>query len=193
MKKLSLLLILFAALAATSCSSGYDEKTCDDLIEKYDDKGKLNTEDLAEAISQCGAIGNEYDSRLNDIMSRFESDDESEQEKALDDYYELLYKSDLARHDRKLYDILEKTDLKGDNKKAYKELQRQIKSKQREWKKIHRKAEKLTKKLDYEVDWQDLMSDYNEAMEAIPEEPAIVEEEVVAVEPDYDYDYTYAK
>lgn len=132
MKKLSFLLIIFAALVVTSCGSGYDEKTCDDLIEKYKDKGELNSEDLAEVIRQCGAMADEYDSRLNKIMSGLESDDESEQEKALDDYYELLYKSELVKQDQKLSYILEHSDLKGDNKKAYKELKKDWKEKQRE-------------------------------------------------------------
>lgn len=202
MKKLSFLLIIFAALVVTSCGSGYDEKTCDDLIEKYKDKGELNSEDLAEVIRQCGAMADEYDSRLNKIMSGLESDDESEQEKALDDYYELLYKSELVKQDQKLSYILEHSDLKGDNKKAYKELKKDWKEKQREWKKIHRKAEKVTKRLDYEIDWNDLISDDSDDMfspayadsdstnydveEAVVEE-AVVEETVVADSDYYGY------
>ena len=76
MKKLTILLLGLFALTVTSCGPSYNEKVCDDLIEKYDDKGKLNTEDLAEAIRQCDAILDEYESQLDKVERLVKNKDE---------------------------------------------------------------------------------------------------------------------
>lgn len=124
-------------LALTSCSS-YNEKTCEDLIDKYDDKGKLNDKDLAEAIKQCDAMLDNINSQLEKIQTKASNKDDD----AID-LFEEFDESTMLEQFNRLYSILQYSDLKGENKKSFKELEKKSDKVERVYKKARKKVRKL--------------------------------------------------
>lgn len=143
MKKLTILLLGLFALTVTSCGPSYNEKVCDDLIEKYDDKGKLSSDDLAEAIRQCDAILDEYESQLDKVERLVKNKDEE----AIN-LWDELEDGTMTEQLSKLGSILEQSDLKGDNKKALKALEKKAKNISKKEDKIETKVRRLKRRLD---------------------------------------------
>lgn len=143
MKKLTLFLMSLVAFTLVSCGSGYNEKTCDDLIYKYDEKGKLTTDDYAEAIRQYSAILDEYESQLDKVERLVKNKDEE----AID-LWDELEDGTMTEQLSKLGSILEQSDLKGDNKKALKALEKKAKNISKKEDKIETKVRRLKRRLD---------------------------------------------
>lgn len=143
MKKLTLFLMSLVAFTLVSCGSGYNEKTCDDLIYKYDEKDKLTTDDYAEAIRQCDAILDEYESQLDKVERLVKNKDEE----AID-LWDELEDGTMTEQLSKLGSILEQSDLKGDNKKALKALEKKAKNISKKEDKIETKVRRLKRRLD---------------------------------------------
>lgn len=147
MKKLTLFLMSLVAFTLVSCGSGYNETTCDDLIYKYDEKGKLTTDDYAEAISQYSAILDELDSRLDKIEALAESNDEE----ALD-LWDGIEDETIAEQfnalDRILGNAHSAGEIKGENKKAFKALEKKINKFEKKGEKVEKKLRRLKRRLD---------------------------------------------
>lgn len=138
MKKLTILLLGLFALTVTSCGPSYNEKVCDDLIEKYDDKGKLSSDDLAEAIRQCNAMLTEFDSQLDKIATLAKEKDDN----AID-LWDDMKDGTMMEQFEKLYYILSNTELKGENKKAFKEFEKRSNDLEKNYDRTRKKVRRL--------------------------------------------------
>lgn len=128
MKKLTLLLIGLLTLSSTSCDSGYSEKTCEEILTKYDNRhdrsnltAKLTADDYAEAVSQCNAILDEMLPQLDKVISLAEGNDGE----AVSLWQE-MDGSTMSKHFFNLYYMLKSENcrgkLQGDIQKGYKDL-----------------------------------------------------------------------
>lgn len=118
MKKITFLLLSLLSLSLSSCGPKYDEDKCDELIEKYNDKGNLGDKDIKLALEQYEATIDFAESQLELIEKKAKKKDDE----AID-LYEELTESTEWDHMKALDEMLENSDPKGDDKKKFSDLQ----------------------------------------------------------------------
>lgn len=147
MKKLTFLFVTLLAFAVSSCG-GYDEKTTERLIDRYNDSEELSSDDIATAIDQCNGMIDIIEAKLEEIKEMVDGTD-SQAEKAIDMLDEFQDgDNDVQINLGKLAAALDGCDrrdlIKGDNKKEYKELQRRLEKVGR----LYEKAKKATRRAE---------------------------------------------